>query len=483
MTKRHIHKFSGLLLALCLPLACSSGAGSTNAAEVNAGNVRFDVSGTITNPPTDTLRLFDFYGPDIREIGKQAIRREGTTANFAFTGTVPGEGVYLLGFDRQRLIEVVLGPDRKIVLTADMANLPASVAVTEGTTNQGFRGMVTQQYQYQAQLQGLMQQYQAARAQNPQQANAIAGQMNALADSMYQKLQPLRQQGGLLGKLAAVYQHRPFNPANRGQYADEAAHFKGTFLEGIDFADPAIGYMPVFYSKLVQYVSTSLMAFQMPLADVQAAINPLIAKTPANSKARQLAMLAVINGCIQAAQQQSAAGKEGFIQYTEQYVAAFPNDALAQQYGGELARLTATRVGSVPPDIIMKGPDGQPRKLSDLRGKVVLLDFWASWCRPCRMENPNVVRVYNQYHARGFEVFSVSLDNDANRWTAAIQQDGLVWPHHVCDLQGWQNAAAQQYGVSSIPFALLLDRQGRIVATNLRGAALEQEVARLINSN
>jgi peroxiredoxin len=483
MNSDTLRKLSGLLLALCLPLACSSGSQTIQAVEVSAGNVRFDISGTLTNPPTDTLRLYDFYGPDLREVAKQAIRREGVTAQFAFAGTAPSDGVFLLGFDRQRLIEVLIGPDRKVVLTADMASLPSSVVVSEGAANQSFRKMITLQYQYQGRLQGMMQQYQQAMAQNPQQANAIAAQMNALADTLYNTIAPFRQQAGLVGKLAAVYQHRPFNPTNPGPFADEMAHFKGTFLEGIDFADPTLGYMPVFYSKILQYVSTSLLAFRTPFAELKASLDPLLAKTPANSKARQVFLLAIINGCIQAAQQQNDAGKEGFVTYTEQYVAAFPNDALARQYGAELGRLTATRVGSVPPDIAMKGPDGQLRKLSELRGKVVLLDFWASWCRPCRMENPNVVRVYNQYHSRGFEVFSVSLDSDAARWQAAIQQDGLVWPHHVSDLQGWQNAAAQAYGVSSIPFALLLDRQGRIVATNLRGAALEQEVARLLNSN
>lgn len=129
--------------------------------------------------------------------------------------------------------------------------------------------------------------------------------------------------------------------------------------------------------------------------------------------------------------------------------------------------------GDMAPDIVMNDPEGNERKLSDLRGKVVLLDFWASWCGPCRRENPNVVRAYEKYRDQGFEVFSVSLDSDVNRWKQAIAQDQLVWPNHVSDLQKWRNAAARDYGISSIPHTMLIDRDGSILATHLRGNGVE----------
>lgn len=129
--------------------------------------------------------------------------------------------------------------------------------------------------------------------------------------------------------------------------------------------------------------------------------------------------------------------------------------------------------GKVAPDFVQAKADGTTMKLSDLRGKVVLVDFWASWCGPCRGENPNVVRLYEKYKDAGFTVMSVSLDNSKEKWLQAIEKDKLSWPNHVSDLKGWQNEVAKQYKVTGIPFAILIDKEGKIIDKNLRGAQLE----------
>ena len=137
------------------------------------------------------------------------------------------------------------------------------------------------------------------------------------------------------------------------------------------------------------------------------------------------------------------------------------------------------QVGKPAPDIKLPNPDGEIVPLSSLRGKVVLVDFWAQWCRPCRMENPNIVEAYKKYKDKGFEVYGVSLDRSKDKWLQGIEEDGLVWTH-VSDLKYWQSAAAKTYNISAIPASFLLDENGMIIAKNLRGPTLHQKLKEIL---
>ncbi|NNC83252.1 MAG: redoxin domain-containing protein [Flavobacteriales bacterium] len=154
--------------------------------------------------------------------------------------------------------------------------------------------------------------------------------------------------------------------------------------------------------------------------------------------------------------------------------------ALAQQKQQEQA-MAKLKSGEPAPEIDLQDPDGKFVSLSSLKGKYVLIDFWASWCGPCRRENPNVVKLYEKYGGDRFEILGVSLDSSKDRWLKAIEKDGLDWLH-VSDLKKWNSVAAADYGVRSIPFTVLVDPDGNVVATKLRGKALEDKLAEIFGS-
>jgi len=152
---------------------------------------------------------------------------------------------------------------------------------------------------------------------------------------------------------------------------------------------------------------------------------------------------------------------------------------IGQQIGNQLAQDEAVAIGSKAPEFSAKTPEGEELALKDVLGKYTLIDFWASWCKPCRMENPNVVKVYEEYHDKGLNILGVSLDKNKSKWEKAIKDDGLLWKQ-ISNLKFWNDPIAKKYNVRAIPSNFLLDENGKIVAKNLRGASLENKIEDLL---
>ncbi|MFK7786233.1 MAG: redoxin domain-containing protein [Crocinitomicaceae bacterium] len=172
--------------------------------------------------------------------------------------------------------------------------------------------------------------------------------------------------------------------------------------------------------------------------------------------------------------------------FEEKYPGAKMSEAMTQQtaqvemmYNQFLGN--SASIGKIAPDIALARPNGEIHKLSSLKGSYVLVDFWASWCGPCRRENPNVIKLYNKYKDDGFTVYSVSLDQSKDAWLQAIAADGLVWPNHVSDLKRWESPVVGAYGIQGIPHTVLLDPQGKIMNIGLRGAELEQKLKEIFS--
>ncbi len=162
-------------------------------------------------------------------------------------------------------------------------------------------------------------------------------------------------------------------------------------------------------------------------------------------------------------------------EYSEAVRKEMPDSPEAMSFVSSVDAVKFLAMGKEAPEIALPNPDGEIVKLSSLRGNYVLVDFWAKWCRPCRMENPNIVRQYRKYNDEGFEVYGVSLDRTRADWVQAIEEDELHWTQ-VSDLKFWNSEAARTYDINSIPYSLLLDPEGKIIGKNLRGPALGEKL-------
>lgn len=165
------------------------------------------------------------------------------------------------------------------------------------------------------------------------------------------------------------------------------------------------------------------------------------------------------------------ANEEAVIAFVDEVKDEFPDNADVQSFAAHVEKIKPLSIGQVAPDFTSTTPEGEEVKLSDFRGKYVLLDFWAAWCAPCRDENPNIVAEYHAYKDKGFTVLGVSLDRDREAWLKAIEDDQLAWTQ-VSDLKMWQSNVAHQYNINAIPASFMLDPEGKIIGKNLRGPAL-----------
>lgn len=254
-------------------------------------------------------------------------------------------------------------------------------------------------------------------------------------------------------------------------YANDPNSSLESFITNVDLEDPENLRADVWQTR----VSAYFQRFGQNDPEKWVILgDQLILLTRPSTPAREVILRAVAKGL----QPLEQSGMNAGYDVAKRYSTEFPGSRSAEFLKGFNPGPPA--VGEMAPDIDLPDRDGKSLKLSSLRGQVVLLDFWASWCGPCRHENPNVVKAFKAYETKGFTVFSVSLDENREKWLNAIQKDGLVWPSHVSDLKGWRSAGSALYKVTGIPATFLIGKDGKIVAKNLRGPALENKLKELL---
>ena len=288
----------------------------------------------------------------------------------------------------------------------------------------------------------------------------------ALLDSLKKK-NPLAARGLALDTYT-TYQ----NNVKKMQFKSEIAYFASQYFQYVNWADTDYNMMPPVFTAFRDYTAVlSMKELGLTRPQIREYLTDIMKNIPAKSPAYRFALTGALSVFLE---------KQNplLVDFGSRYTSEFPNDdATMRTQIMQLVNVTKANMVDVPAtDIVQADTANIIRKLSDLKGKVVLVDFWASWCGPCRKENPTVVALYKKYKDKGFEVFSVSLDQNKERWIDAIAKDGLIWPNHVSDLKGWGNQAAALYSVSSIPKTVLIDKNGNITDHNLRGEQLEKRL-------
>jgi thiol-disulfide isomerase/thioredoxin len=419
-----------LFVLLCLPFVAFGQNGGKN--------LQF-ICNVLDVPAKDSLVLFEYVGLTARPLQRAAVQ-PGTTS-YTFSVPMGTPRFYAVGVNESSVARVILGEEPEVKLWANAMFM--NKARTLGST-------ANAAYEYMVKRTTALRDGAARNAALTKAKGAYLDSLRAVQPFLWRSatlLLPPHFEGPLGASEAEFYGKSWFRYANLAK-------------------DRGYDDVPDVFFSFNEYLKT-LVSLRATEAQTRQWADEQLAKIPADSKTYRLALGGLINGAREA--------QAGPLQvyFAQKYLAKYRNQGYGEiaRLEFEIAKASTSTPGMEAPNLEGMTPDSSTYSMRQLRGQVVLVDFWASWCGPCRRENPNVKAMYQKYHDRGFEVLGVSLDRDHAAWVKAINDDGLTWKH-ISDLKGWQSGHAALYSVSSIPQTLLLDREGRIIERNLRGEAL-----------
>lgn len=414
----------------------------------------------------DSLQLFTFSG-----IGFQAVQtatKDGNTFTFQVDKGKPT--FYFVGPDATALKSVILGSEKAVMMTSECDNYKMA-AVKKSNINKEYATYLNERRSLNNRSAEVIKQYLQTQPEDVDQRNALNADLATIDADRLKETK--RYKSDFVNKIAALFAYQSYQN-NKGEYEVEMDYFADNFFSQVDFSDKAYDQMSVVYEAFSTYTTTLTQA-RFPKEKHESILLNALSKLDDTGMAYKYALGAVVNNL-----------------YSRQHpnMPAFATIYVNKYYETDkeelgalklvVDQINANTIGAPAPDIVMNNPENEEVALSSLKGKVVLIDFWASWCGPCRRENPNVVKMYEKYKDHGFEIFGVSLDSSKDRWVQAIEADKLTWPH-VSDLKGWKSSPAQVYGVRSIPTTVLVDAEGKILARNLRGPSLEAKLEEIFD--
>ncbi len=414
------------------------------------------------------LKLYQFDGFNLALFQTQPQAPESEAVIFKLPKTQAR--FYYLGYDNQKAKPFLAGSEDSLRLVGDARNI-TGVKVVDSEVNAAYSQLLNEIGQDKQSINQLIQAFYQSPDANK---DSLLAEMRKLDQEQVDRLARMKEKDPFLGRVASLNTYLSWLNSDK-DYPDEISYFANEFFAYADLFDPEFSYSPWVYQSFSQYTAT-LVNTGLPEESLRKILDIQLMRAESVPAVHQMAYGGVLSALRQMKHPEFAYFAKSFV---EKYGESRPE--AAEQLTAELENTRRLMPGAEAPDFTQATPEGEELALSELRGKVVLIDFWASWCGPCRKENPNVVRMYNKYKEKGFEILGVSLDNNRERWLGAIEKDNLTW-QHVSDLKGWSNEVAQQYQVSSIPQTFLLDAEGKIIARNLRGPSLERKLEELFGN-
>ena len=376
---------------------------------------------------------------------------------------------YYVGTDKKNWRVIILGKEPDVKLIGNISNFKKS-KIINSPINDAYSNAKKEIRKFKTKSNNLSRDFRKA-AKMPAKQKEVIKQMAILDKEKKMYLDSIRAKDAFLGKIVAINTFYSYHN-NREKYSNEILFFINEFFSQVDFKDNEYGNFPYLYEQFRSFTET-LTRVGLTEKRLIEYLDLNLNKIPKDTRTYKLALGGIVNGLLQR-------NSTVVVEYGTRYLEKFGNENSPSTQGltQRINSLKTLVIGAEAPNFTELTPEGKQLSLYDLKGNIVLIDFWASWCGPCRRENPNVVKLYNKYKNKGFEVLGVSLDKKKQAWLGAIAKDKLTW-HHVSDLKGWSSKVARNYNVRSIPQTVLLDQDGKIIARNLRGEQLAHRLKEL----